>query len=253
VNVYLFIEAEKVRQRGNVRRVCSLLKVSRAAYYAWSASGPDEPRRRDDELLAAIKEAHKASRGTYGSPRITRELRGLDPFRQTSKIGRARCPERMSKHAERRAGRWNSSLSVAWERSTWPSRSGLLGLTQTCRVPWSSTCRWDFVRNSWPRSVRTIAMRKGEALDDAVDEVNRVGLRVLLMDLGSGAETPRRPGRGGPGPASGGACAAPERLWQLVGRRPLPFLASTLQAPWVEMPTLWSRPGRPAIPVGLKW
>jgi len=75
VNVYLFIEAEKVRQRGNVRRVCSLLKVSRAAYYAWSASGPDEPRRRDDELLAAIKEAHKASRGTYGSPRITRELR----------------------------------------------------------------------------------------------------------------------------------------------------------------------------------
>jgi len=74
VNVYPFIEAEKQGQ-GCVRRACVLLKVSRAAYYAWSAAGPDERRRSDDELLQAIKDAHKASRGTYGSPRITRALR----------------------------------------------------------------------------------------------------------------------------------------------------------------------------------
>jgi transposase InsO family protein len=63
VNVYPFIEAEKVRQ-GNVRRACTLLTVSR-----------EERRRSDDELLVAIKDAHRSSRGTYGSPRIQRALR----------------------------------------------------------------------------------------------------------------------------------------------------------------------------------
>jgi len=74
VNVYPFIEAEKHGQ-GCVRRACVLLSVSRAAYYAWSAASPAERRRADDELLVAIKDAHKASRGTYGAPRITRALR----------------------------------------------------------------------------------------------------------------------------------------------------------------------------------
>src|SRR5664280_27361 len=74
VNVYPFIEAEKQGQ-GNVRRACALLRVSRAAYYAWSAVAPEDRRRRDDELLAAIKDVHRASRGTYGAPRITRALR----------------------------------------------------------------------------------------------------------------------------------------------------------------------------------
>ena len=74
MNVYPFIEAEKQGQ-GCVRRACVLLSVSRAAYYAWSAADPEERRRADDELLQAIKDAHKASRGTYGAPRITRALR----------------------------------------------------------------------------------------------------------------------------------------------------------------------------------
>ena len=73
MNAYPFIEAEKHGQ-GNVSRACALLKVSRAAYYVWSAAGPAE-RREDEELLTAIKDAHKASRGTYGAPRITQALR----------------------------------------------------------------------------------------------------------------------------------------------------------------------------------
>ena len=73
MNVYPFIEAEKQGQ-GNVRRACAMLRVSRAAYYVWSVA-PEERRRSDDELLDTIKDVHRASRGTYGSPRITRALR----------------------------------------------------------------------------------------------------------------------------------------------------------------------------------
>jgi len=72
VNVYPFIEAERVAGVGNVCRACLLLKVSRAAYYAWSAQGPCRHTLADEELLERIVAAHKASRGTYGSPRITR-------------------------------------------------------------------------------------------------------------------------------------------------------------------------------------
>jgi hypothetical protein len=39
VNVYPFIEAEQARQR-NVAKACALLKVSRSAYYDWSAHLP---------------------------------------------------------------------------------------------------------------------------------------------------------------------------------------------------------------------
>lgn len=74
MNVYPFIEAEKQGQ-GNLSRACALLQVSRAAYYSWSAADSEERRRADDELLQAIDDAHKASRGTYGAPRITRALR----------------------------------------------------------------------------------------------------------------------------------------------------------------------------------
>ena len=104
MNVYPFIEAEKQGQ-GCVRRACVLLNVSRTAYYAWSAAGSEEERRRaDDELLVAIKDAHQASRGAYGSPRITRALRGRGLrvsrkrvaclMRQRGIVGRARRRQR---------------------------------------------------------------------------------------------------------------------------------------------------------------
>ena len=66
MNVYPFIEAERVAGAGSVRRACVLLKVSRAAYYALSKDAPSERSLRGEELLEAIAAAHKASRGTYG-------------------------------------------------------------------------------------------------------------------------------------------------------------------------------------------
>ena len=42
MNLYPFIEAEKVQQR-NVKRTCELLEVSRAAYYAHRRQHPIGP------------------------------------------------------------------------------------------------------------------------------------------------------------------------------------------------------------------
>jgi HTH-like domain len=74
VNVYRFIEAEKAQQR-NIKRTCELLKVSRAAYYAHRAAVPSARQLADDELTEHIRQAHQASKGRYGTPRIHADLR----------------------------------------------------------------------------------------------------------------------------------------------------------------------------------
>lgn len=55
-------------------QLCKLLEVSRSGYYAWQQR-PESARQRDDQaLLGTIREIHRQSRGTYGSPRIHAEL-----------------------------------------------------------------------------------------------------------------------------------------------------------------------------------
>lgn len=73
MSVYPFIEAEKVEHR-NVSKACGLLEVSRSAFYEWHQHTPSDRARADVELLERIQVIHEDSRGTYGSPRVHREL-----------------------------------------------------------------------------------------------------------------------------------------------------------------------------------
>jgi transposase InsO family protein len=67
------IEAEKAKIP--VRRACSLLNVSMSGYYAWKSRKPSQRQRIDMVLLAHIRAQFKTSHETYGSPRMTAELR----------------------------------------------------------------------------------------------------------------------------------------------------------------------------------
>jgi len=54
--------------------MCRVLEVSRSGFYAWLGR-PESRRARDDRRLAVkIREIHRRSRRSYGSPRITRAL-----------------------------------------------------------------------------------------------------------------------------------------------------------------------------------
>lgn len=70
---YRFVAAEKGAAHA-VRRACALLSVSRAAYYQWSKGSPSQRARTDAHLGERITAIHKESRGTYGSPRVQRQL-----------------------------------------------------------------------------------------------------------------------------------------------------------------------------------
>ena len=71
---YEFIERE--RSVFSVERMCLALKVSRSGFYGWKREKDSGKRVKEDlKLLEMIQKSYKESRGTYGSPRMTRELR----------------------------------------------------------------------------------------------------------------------------------------------------------------------------------
>lgn len=72
------------------------MRVSISGYYAWfrRLDGPESYRsQQEKQLLARIKTAHKESDGTYGSPRIHRDLR-----EEGFKISRKRIERIMREH-----------------------------------------------------------------------------------------------------------------------------------------------------------
>lgn len=73
MKVHPFIEAEEA-QGHSVKRCCELLEVSRAAYYQRRTGQPCQRQLSDAALTAKIRQIHAESKGTYGSPRVHKEL-----------------------------------------------------------------------------------------------------------------------------------------------------------------------------------
>ncbi len=71
--IFSLIDEEKMHH--TVSRATCVLGVSRAGYHAWKKRGTSARKREDEELKLLIKKIHKASFGTYGSPRIHAELK----------------------------------------------------------------------------------------------------------------------------------------------------------------------------------
>jgi putative transposase len=75
VSCYRLIDAEKANFP--IRVLCKVLGVSRSGYYEWRNRLPSRRCRQDATLTAKIREIHRRSRQTYGSPRVHAELRAL--------------------------------------------------------------------------------------------------------------------------------------------------------------------------------
>ena len=79
---FAFIDVEKTSYP--MRILCRVLKVSPSGYYAWRNRKPSQRDLDDEELRPKVVEAFKVGRGTYGSPRVLRELvdQGLEVGRR---------------------------------------------------------------------------------------------------------------------------------------------------------------------------
>lgn len=69
---YDFIDTQ--RKDHGVRLLCKLLQVSASGYYAARSRPPSVRTQRQSELVFKIREAHVASRQSYGAPRVHAEL-----------------------------------------------------------------------------------------------------------------------------------------------------------------------------------
>ena len=55
--------------------MCKVFKVSKSSYYKWLKNGPSDRWKENESLLVDVLDIFEASNKTYGSPRITEELR----------------------------------------------------------------------------------------------------------------------------------------------------------------------------------
>jgi len=58
-----------------VKRLCEVLTVSRSGYYQWRTVPNSVRARQEAQMQERIAQIHRASRGTYGSPRVAAVLR----------------------------------------------------------------------------------------------------------------------------------------------------------------------------------
>ncbi len=76
--------------------MCRVLEVSRSGYYDWLKRSESRRSREDRALLVQIRASHVKSRGTYGSPRIHRDL-----VNSGEKVGRGRVARIMRQNGIR--------------------------------------------------------------------------------------------------------------------------------------------------------
>ena len=89
------MEAEKANY--SIAVMCRVFGVSRSGFYAWQRRPQvNELTKRNAALLERIRKVHEHSRGTYGSPRVHRQLR-----RDSMRVGRKRVERLMREHGLR--------------------------------------------------------------------------------------------------------------------------------------------------------
>jgi putative transposase len=151
-----------------VQRLCKVLGVSPSGYFAWKSRPASRRQREDLVLLAHVRSAFALSNETYGSPRMTHELReqGLGVGRRrTARLMRenglrARQPRRFKRttdslhafpvapnlldqdfSAERPDEKWGADLSYIWTREGWLYLAVVMDLYARRVVGWAVSDR----------------------------------------------------------------------------------------------------------------
>jgi transposase InsO family protein len=151
-----------------VHRLCKVLGVSQSGYFAWKDRPASRRQREDMILLAHVRSAFALSNGTYGSPRMTRELhdRGLAVGRRrTARLMRengliARQKRRFKRTTDSDHGfpvapnlinqnfvamgrnqKWGADISYVWTREGWLYLAVVIDLFARRVVGWATSDR----------------------------------------------------------------------------------------------------------------
>jgi len=163
---YEFISNHRSALR--VKKMCQALRVSRSGYYDWQNRDQSQRARSNQLLLEQIERAFQDSRRTYGSPRITAELRADGETCNIKRVARlmrangiaaktrrrfkittdsghnkpvaANLVKRRFK-AEKPNRLWSSDITYIWTKEGWLYLSVVLDVYSRRIVGWSMSKR----------------------------------------------------------------------------------------------------------------
>ena len=141
-----FALIDRAKAEFPIHRLCGVLGVSQSGYFAWRGR-PACPRQLGDMvLLAHVRSAFALSNGTYGSPRMTRELQDAGLA-----VGRRRTARLMRENGLR-ARQKRRFKRTTDSHHAWPVAPNLLDQNFTARgidEKWGADISYVWTREGW--------------------------------------------------------------------------------------------------------
>lgn len=187
-----FIAAEEPKVR-NVKVTCALFNVSRAAYYTNRAGRRTKRVEADNGLRPKIRRVHEASRGTYGAPRVHRQLQSEGEHIGRNRVARLMATEGLQGRHRRRTTR--TTIPDPGASGLWVDlvgrefTSGTRPLNQT----WAGDITYIRTSQGWAYLATVIDLASRRVVGFAVADHMRSSLIEEAMTM---ALTSRRPSPG---------------------------------------------------------
>jgi putative transposase len=129
-----------------VEEMCRVLLVSRSGFYRWCNRGPSCRERKNQQLVVQIRQIHRESNGTYGSPRITDALRNSGLGYNHKRV------ERLMRINGIRSKRKRKFKVTTHSKHTRPVASNLIQRNFTAKQPdrlWTSDITYIRTQEGW--------------------------------------------------------------------------------------------------------
>ena len=126
--------------------MCRVFKVRKSSYYRWLKNGPSDRWKENEKLLIEIMDIFEDSHKTYGSPRITEELKARD-----MKVSRNRVANIM-RAADIRARKPKKFVATTDSRHSYPIVPNVLERRFCATRPgeiWVSDITYVRTKNGW--------------------------------------------------------------------------------------------------------
>ena len=172
-----------------VASACRVLGVSRSGYHAALVRPESERARADRDLTMLVREAHRASRRTYGAPRVHAELQA-----QGVRVGRRRVARLMRQAGLR--GAYHARKTRRPKPAPPDDAPDLIGRAFGAKAPnrrWCADVKQVWTREGWLHLAAVIDLHSRRIVGHAC---GRSATTALVKRALASAVDRRRPGRG---------------------------------------------------------
>jgi transposase InsO family protein len=173
-----------------VKKMAEALQVARSGYYAWEKRKDSPKKKMEQELVERIKAVYYGSRSTYGSPRVTAQLRREGFLCGKNRVARLMRLNHLRSRKQRRFKATTNS------KHSYPVASNLLQQNFSATRPnavWVSDISYIATREGWLYVAVIKDMFTQKIVGWAMDKTMT---RKLVIDALKMAYKRQRPGRG---------------------------------------------------------